>query len=107
MFFTSKTAAGARSHRNNLIRNAFHAPALHVGHRPAPGPTFRVSDRLHAERSVTVAAHEIAATVAAWLAELGVHSPMADQLASAVGKGDWAAAHAIAEHLSVDVTSAF
>ncbi|HEY5149763.1 MAG TPA: hypothetical protein VIJ23_08060 [Mycobacterium sp.] len=54
---------------------------------------------------MTVAAHEIAATVAAWLAELGVHSPLVDQLASAVVKGDWMTARAIADHLSVDFTS--
>ena len=57
----------------------------------APGPAFRVSDRLH-ERYVTAAAHEIATTVADWLAELGVHSPLIDQLASAVREGDWVTA---------------
>jgi len=46
----------------------------------APGPAFRV------------AAHEIATTVADWLAELGVHSPLIDQLASAVREGDWVTA---------------
>ena len=106
MFFTHRTAEDTTSGRINLIRNAFSVQARHVCHRPGPGPTFRVSDRLHAERSVTVAAHEIAATVAAWLAELGVHSPLADQLASAVCRGDWVTARAIADHLSVDVTSA-
>jgi len=105
MFFTHRTAEEMTPGRINLIRNAFNVQALHGGHRSAPTPIFRVSDRLHEERSVTVAAHEIAATVAAWLAELGVHSPLADQLASAVGKGDWVTAHAIADHLSMDVTS--
>jgi hypothetical protein len=105
MFFARRTAEDTTSRQIGLIRNAFNAPGLHGGHRPAPCPTFRVSDRLHEERSVTVAAHEIATTVAGWLAELGVHSPLVDQLASAVGKGDWVTAHAIADHLSVDVTS--
>jgi hypothetical protein len=105
MFFTHRTAEFTTPHRIGLIRNVFNAQALHSGHHPAPAPIFRVSDRLHAERSVTVAAHEIAATVAAWLAELGVHSPLVEQLDSAVFKGDWMTARAIADHLSVDVTS--
>ena len=105
MFFTDRTAEDTATRRINLIRNAFNVQALHVGHRPVPTPIFRVSDRVHEERSVTVAAHEIAATVAAWLAELGVQTPLVDQLASAVIKGDWMAARAIADHLSVDFTS--
>jgi hypothetical protein len=105
MFFTRRKAEKTRPRRIGLIRNAFNAQAPRGGHRSASGPTFRVSDRLHEERSVTVAAHEIATTVAAWLAELGVHSPLVGQLASAVSKGDWVTAHAIADHLSVDVTS--
>jgi len=105
MFFTHRTAEEMTPGRINLIRNAFNVQALHGGHRSAPTPIFRVSDRLHEERSVTVAAHEIAATVAAWLAELGVHSPLVDQLDSAVFTGDWMTARAIADHLSVDVTS--
>jgi hypothetical protein len=105
MFFTHRTAEDTASRRIGLIRNAFNVQALHVGHRPVPTPIFRVSDRVHEERSVTVAAHEIAATVAAWLAELGVQTPLVDQLDSAVSKGDWITARAIADHLSVDVTS--
>ena len=105
MFFTHRTAEDTAPRRNSLIRNAFNAQARHVGHRLAPTPIFRVSDRLHQERSVTVAAHEIAATVAGWLADLGVHSPLVDQLDVAVLKGDWMTARAIADRLSVDVTS--
>lgn len=105
MFFTHKTAEDTAPRRISLLRNAFHAQARHGGQRPGPVPIFRVSDRLHQERSVTVAAHEIAATVAGWLAELGVHSPLVDQLDSAVFMGDWITARAIADRLSVDVTS--
>jgi hypothetical protein len=105
MFFTHRTAEDTAPRRISLVRNAFNAQTRHVGHRPAPTPIFRVSDRLHQDRSVTVAAHEIAATVAGWLAELGVHSPLVDQLDSAVFKGDWMTARAIADRLSVDVTS--
>lgn len=51
-------------------------------------------------------AHEIATTVSAWLAELGVHSPLVDDLAHAVRAGDWPAALGIGDYLSVDVTVA-
>jgi hypothetical protein len=65
---------------------------------------YQVTDRLHDGRSVRVPADGIAAAVAAWLAELGVHSPMVDDLAQAVRAGDWPAAYAIGEKLSLDVT---
>jgi hypothetical protein len=65
-----------------------------------------VTDRLHPGRTVYVPAREVASTVSAWLAELGIHSPLVTELARAVQAGDWPAAHAIAEHLSVDVTLA-
>jgi len=68
--------------------------------------TYLVSDRLHAERSAHVAAHEIATTVSAWLAELGARSPLVDDLARAVHAGNWPAARDLGEFLSVDVTVA-
>ncbi len=67
---------------------------------------YRVSDRLHEGRTVDVPAHEIATTVAEWLAELGAHSPLVDDLARAVRAGDWPAALGIGEYLSVEVTVA-
>jgi hypothetical protein len=67
---------------------------------------YRISDRLHQGRSVHVTGEEIAATVSAWLAELGAHSPLAADLARAVHAGDWPAAAALGEYLSVDVTVA-
>jgi hypothetical protein len=67
---------------------------------------YRISDRLHEGRTVHVSAHEIATTVSAWLAELGAHSPLVDDLARAVHLGDWPAAAALGEYLSVDVTVA-
>jgi len=45
-------------------------------------------------------------TVSAWLAELGAYSPLVADLARAVDVGDWPAAYAIGEYLSVDVTVA-
>lgn len=74
--------------------------------RPGAAPTFRLTDRLHEGRTVTVTVNEISATLSGWLSELGVRSPLADDLASALRGGDWAAAHAIAENLSVEVTAA-
>jgi hypothetical protein len=67
---------------------------------------YRVSDRLHEGRTVHVPAHEIASTVSAWLAELGAHSPLVDDLARAVHAGDWPAALGIGDYLSVDVAIA-
>jgi len=68
-------------------------------------------DRLSGDRPVThgrtvcVPGDEIAAAVSAWLAELGTHSPLVEDLARAARAGDWAVAHALGEHLSVRVTS--
>ncbi len=67
--------------------------------------TYQVTDRLRDGRTVRVPGDEIAATVSAWLAELGTHSPLVEDLAQAVRAGDWPVAHAIGEHLSVNVTS--
>lgn len=73
--------------------------------RSAPTATiYRVTDRLHEGRTVHVPCHEIVTTVSAWLAELGAHSPLVEDLAGAVGAGDWPAAHAIGDRLSVVVT---
>jgi len=44
--------------------------------------------------------------VSAWLAEVGAHSPLVDDLARAVRVGDWPAAHALGECLSVEVAVA-
>ena len=67
---------------------------------------YEVTDRLHAGRSVCVAADRIAVTVSTWLAEFDVHSPLADELAQTVRDGDWTAVHAIADLLCVDVAVA-
>jgi hypothetical protein len=67
---------------------------------------YRVTDRLHEGRTVDVPCHQIATTVSAWLAELGAHSQLVEDLARAVHVGDWPAAYAIGEYLSVDVTIA-
>jgi hypothetical protein len=68
--------------------------------------TYRVVDRLHDGRAVDVPGTEIATIVSAWLAELGAHSPLVDDLAVAVRDGDWPAAYAIGDRLSVEVTVA-
>jgi hypothetical protein len=67
---------------------------------------YRITDRLHQGRTVHVPAQEIATTVSAWLAELGAHSPLVDDLARAVCAGDWPVALGIGDYLSVDVTVA-
>jgi hypothetical protein len=68
--------------------------------------SYRLTDRLHDGRTARVSVDRIASTVTAWLAELGASSPMADDLARAVRCGDWPAAHALAEHLSIEVAVA-
>jgi hypothetical protein len=67
---------------------------------------YQVKDRLHKGRVVNVPASQVAATVSAWLAELGAHSPLVENLARAINSADWPATHAIGEHLAVDVTIA-
>lgn len=61
---------------------------------------------LHAGRTVRVPANAIGPTVSGWLAELGAKSCMVDDLTRAVRNGDWPAAYAVGEHLSVDVVVA-
>lgn len=72
----------------------------------AAAPIYQIVDRLHEQRTVRVAGDAIAPIVSAWLAELGVQSPMAEDLARAVRSGDWPAVYAIGEHLSVHVAVA-
>jgi hypothetical protein len=83
-----------RSHRKWITRTSNQAVTI-----------YQVTDHLGDGRIVRVPGDEIAATVSAWLAELGTHSPLVEDLARAARAGDWPAAHAIGEHLSVDVTS--
>jgi hypothetical protein len=80
-----------------------------VGRAHQRGPrilSYRVTDRLNSGHAARVSVDGIASTVTAWLAELGADSPMVDDLARAVCCGDWPAAHALADHLSVDVVIA-
>lgn len=73
--------------------------------RSAPtAKIYEVTDRLHEGRTVHVPCHEIATTVSAWLAEFGADSPLVEDLARAVGAGDWRAADVIGDRLSVVVT---
>jgi hypothetical protein len=67
---------------------------------------YRVTDRLHEGRMVQVPCHDIVTTVSAWLAELGAHTPLVEELAQAVCAGDWPRAYGISDRLSVDVTVA-
>ena len=67
---------------------------------------YQLTDRLHDGHVARVADHEITATVSAWLAEVGADSPLVDDLARAVRVGDWPAAYALGECLSVDVAVA-
>lgn len=68
-------------------------------------PIYQVTNRLRSGYTVHVPGDKIASTVSGWLAEFGTQSPLVDDFAKAVHAGDWHAAHAIGEHLSVQVTS--
>ena len=73
--------------------------------KPTPA-IYQLTDCLHDGHMARVPAHQITATVSAWLAEVGAHSPLVEDLASAVRGGDWPAAHALGECLSVEVAVA-
>ncbi|CAA0128633.1 Putative uncharacterized protein [Mycolicibacterium vanbaalenii] len=73
---------------------------------PDATPIYQLTDRLHDGHTARVSVDGIAGTVASWLAEFGVLSPLAEDLEQTVREGHWAAAHAIADRLSVDVTIA-
>src|SRR5262245_21386245 len=78
---TSQRCSGLRSFRRGICA------LTPRRRRPRTVPTttiYRVIDRLHEERTVHVPGHEIASVVAAWLAELGVDSPLVEDLARAV-----------------------
>lgn len=106
MFFTRRHVHMRWPHRRiKLTHNNFWLHPRPAHFRPGTAPTFRLTDRLHEGRTVTVTANEISATLSDWLSELGVRSPLTEDLASALRGGDWTAARAIAENLSVDVTS--
>ena len=73
--------------------------------RPNPvATTYEIRDLLHEGRTARVCAEAIAGTVSAWLSDLGAVSPSVHDLARTMCAGDWPAAHAIAESLSLDVS---
>lgn len=67
---------------------------------------YQLTDRLHDGHMARVPVDEITATVSEWLADVGAHSPLVDDLARAVRIGDWPTAYALGEYLSVDVAVA-
>jgi hypothetical protein len=78
----------------------------HWPHHKSTTTLYQLTDRLHNGHTARVPAHQITATVSSWLAELEAQSPLVDDLARAVGCGDWPAAHALCECLSVEVAVA-
>ncbi len=78
----------------------------HWPHRRPTTMFYQLTDRLHEGQMARVPADQIRTTVSGWLAELGAHSPLVDELARAVRVGDWSAAHALGECLSVEVAVA-
>ncbi len=90
----------------SLRNNHFSTKSLFQQHAASTPQMYQVRDRLHEGRIVNVPGPEIADTVAGWLADLDVHSPLVEQLAQAARVGDWAAARSIGDHLSVDINFA-
>jgi hypothetical protein len=98
----STTANTRKGHSPHTLRWRHHRTL-----RAAQTTTiYEVRDRLHQGRSVHVPCDQIATTISAWLIELGAHSPLVEDLARAIQAGDWPAAYAIGEYLSVDVAIA-
>ena len=63
---------------------SFRKAANHLTLRRRPQITrYRITDRLHQGHAVQVPGDEIAPTVSAWLAELGAHSTLVEDLARA------------------------
>lgn len=67
---------------------------------------YHLADLLHEGHAVDVPGQDIAPTLSTWLAELGAHTPLVEDLARAVCAGDWPTTHAISDRLSVDITVA-
>jgi hypothetical protein len=65
--------------------------------------TYEIVDRLHVGRAARVSGDRIALVVSTWLAELGVDSPLAEDLARAARSGNWPAVHALGDCLSIEV----
>jgi hypothetical protein len=102
--FGSRSSVGSLRTDGNRFRSLWRHQR--AGRAVGTMAIYRVTDRLHEGRAVDVPGHEIVTTVSAWLAELDAHSPLVEDLAQAVRAGDWPAAYAIGDRLSVDVTVA-
>ena len=76
---------------------------IHWRHQHPAATTYEIVDQLHDRHAVGVTADRVAATVAGWLAELDVQTPLTDELARATQRGDWPATHTICDQLSIDL----
>lgn len=72
-------------------------------HKVQATAIYHLTDPLRDGRIARLPANEITTTGSGWLSELGVQSPLADDLACAVRIGDWPAAYAMGAHLSIEV----
>jgi len=100
----------SQSLTGSFIKDGNHFGRRRMNQRPRRGmrpiTIYQLTDRLHDGQVARVSGSEIAATVSSWLANLGAHSPLVNELARAVQDRDWPAAYAIGETLSVDVAIA-
>ena len=67
---------------------------------------FEVRNLLHEGRTARIPVSSIGPTVSGWLADLGVSSPLVEDLTQAVRNGNWPAAYVLGEHLAVHVAVA-
>ena len=81
-------------------------PLTDMSTRSRGNQTFEIVDRLHAGHVTRVSGERIAATVSNWLAELGIDTPMAQELGLAAMAGQWQRVHALEDVLSIDVVAA-
>ncbi|WP_413468020.1 hypothetical protein [Mycobacterium sp. RTGN4] len=90
-----------RNGRGNLSHHPAGLPPL--TYMKAHKITYELVDRLHVGRSARVSGDGIASVVSTWLAEFGVDSPLAEELARAARANNWPAVHAIGDRLSLEV----
>lgn len=70
------------------------------------GQLIRVTDLTDSTRDAIVATADVAPLLAGWWRADGAaahDSALAGLLAAAIAQGDWAMAHSVADHVSVDV----
>jgi hypothetical protein len=101
--FDHKLIFGPEKVSRSDLRGAPTDMNIHWRHQHPAATTYEIVDQLHDRHAVGVTADRVATTVAGWLAELDVQTPLTDELAHATQRGDWPATHTICDQLSIDL----